>query len=77
MSGIAIAELIKWPALVVGGLAVIFGAAYMVRRRIARGAVAEDDLEEAAAAEEERKDATQEIKSKTARLRAALRRARG
>ena len=70
--GAALGPIAMW---VVAGL-LVAGGAYFVYRKLIGGAVAKDDLKEAAEAEEERQDATQEIKSRTARLRDALRRAR-
>lgn len=63
-----LAPFAKWGALVGGGLLLVLGGLWGVRRRAAKRAVAEDDLEEIAEAEKEEQDARQAIRRRTRRL---------
>ena len=47
MDPVHVAELLKWPALILGALALVFGAVKAIQHGAAKGAVSKDDLSEA------------------------------
>lgn len=76
MDPIHIAELLKWPAIVLGTVGGVWLFAHLLIRKFEKGAVSKDDLAELQQLEKDKQDAERNYHAALERLRDRYRRVR-